>query len=147
MMSLIWALTFFYYSQTSIIFSTAGVKRFILKERKHKNELFMWVKSKCTWYKCLISFSRTSFHMLCPAQWCSYNGITKYVLIARQIALCNATYTRGIFQLALNRSSNKNSVQCSLFFTKSYYSVSIKKNSVFDTWNVLCWPYLKFLIF
>lgn len=110
--------TFFITTTLALFLAQQVSKRFILKERKHKNELFMWVKSKCTWYKCLISFPPTSFHMLCPARWCSSNGITKYILIAQQTALCNGTYTRGLFQLILNRSNNKNSVKCSLFLLK-----------------------------
>lgn len=108
--------TFFFITFILALFLAQQVsKRFILKERKHKNELFMRVKSKCTWYKCLISFSPTSFHMLCPARWCSSNGITKYILIAQQTALYNGMYTRESFQLTLNRSNNKTSVQCALF--------------------------------
>lgn len=76
--------TFFITATLALFLAQQVSKRFILKERKHKNELFMWVKSKCTWYKCLISFSPTSFHMLCPAWWCSSNGITKYILISQQ---------------------------------------------------------------
>lgn len=110
--------SFFIAAMLALFLAQQVSKRFILKERKHKNELFMWVKSKCTWYKCLISFSPTSFHMLCPARWCSSNGITKYILIAQHTALCNRTYTRGIFQLILNGSNDKNSMGCSLFLQK-----------------------------
>lgn len=110
--------SFFITAMLALFLAQQVSKRFILKERKHKNELFMWVKSKCTWYKCLISFSPTSFHMLCPARWCSSNGITKYILIAQHTALCNRSYTRGIFQLILNGSNDKNSMECSLFLQK-----------------------------
>lgn len=110
--------SFFITAMLALFLAQQVSKRFILKERKHKNELFMWVKSKCTWYKCLISFSPTSFHMLCPARWCSSNGITKYILIAQHTALCNRTNARGIFQLVLNGSNDKNSMECSLFLQK-----------------------------
>lgn len=110
--------SFFITAMLALFLAQQVSKRFILKERKHKNELFMWVKSKCTWYKCLIRFSPTSFHMLCPARWCSSNGITKYILIAQHTALCNRSYTRGIFQLILNGSNDKNSMECSLFSQK-----------------------------
>lgn len=49
------------------------------------------------------------------SRWCSSNGITKYILIAQHTALCNGTYTRIIFQLILNRSNDKNSVEHTLF--------------------------------